>query len=745
MTAGTRAFRQFVLKMHSRCDLACNHCYVYRHADQSWQRRPRVIPDEVADAAVARIAEHARAHPELPRVHVVLHGGEPLLAGAGRLARTARHLRTALGGVCELDLRMQTNGLRLDESLCRMLVHERISTGISLDGDRASNDRHRKRANGTGSYDAVVRAVRLIGSPEYRDAFAGLLCTIDVDNDPVAVYEALADLDPPRVDFLLPHATWDRPPPSDPARPAAHARWLIAAYDRWAADGRPFPVRLFDSIEAGRDGQESFTEALGLGSPDLVVIETDGEIEQADWLKTAGPEAPSTGFHVLRHSFDEAAAHPGFLAQAGGVEALSRQCRDCSVVRICGGGLYGHRHRADNAFDNPSVYCEDLFRLIGHVLNAPRPRPARRTHTLTAHGFDSLAAGDGDSAALHALVDAEASVRRMLLAAVCARHPGPEASALALLDRQWPQHTARTVCHPYLGNWAVRAVERRLPATAVRQRLGEIAVAAALRAGTELRADLPEGATRAHLPGFGHLALPPGGPVTLLARAGALLVAARPDSPPRPLTEATDSGVSWHPVRRLAAGEFTVLLEDTDPYRDGFTAELGAAGPAAYPRPGGCSAAARLAGLSDGGPSGGLGPAFALDEDEYVRWLRMFTEAAVHLRARHAGRGPGVRVLFTACTPLHDAGAPGRVAADPYAFGALGLALPDTAVVLAGLIVEGVQQMKFNALSDLFDLAGSAEARQGLRSAYLDRLPAGAIPYDGLTPAGRRMAARLRG
>ncbi|MBE8473471.1 FxsB family cyclophane-forming radical SAM/SPASM peptide maturase [Streptomyces justiciae] len=712
MTAGTRAFRQFVLKMHSRCDLACDHCYVYRHADQSWRRRPPVIPDEVVAAVVSRIAEHARAHPELPGVHVVLHGGEPLLAGPERLARTARELRSALDGVCALDLRMQTNGLRLDESTCRMLVRERISTGISLDGDRASNDRHRKRAGGGGSYDAVVRAVRLIGSPEHRSAFAGLLCTIDVQNDPVAVYEALAALDPPRVDFLLPHATWDRPPPRDPARPAAHARWLITVHDRWAADGRPFPVRLFDSIEAGRDGQESFTEALGLGSPDLVVVETDGEIEQADWLKTAGPGAPSTGFHVLRNSFDEAAAHPGFLAQSGGVERLSRRCRDCSVVRICGGGLYGHRHRAANGFDNPSVYCEDLFRLIGHVLNAPRSRPARRTHTLTIHGFNSLAAGDGDSAALRALTEAEASVRRMLLAAVCARHPGPEARALAHLDRHRPVQTAQTVRHPHLGTWAVRSAEGRLPAAAVRQRLGEIALAVALRAGTDLRVDLPEGAAQAHLPGTGHLTLPDGpGPVALLARAGRLLVAAGPDRRPRPLTEAADSGFVWHPLRRLATREFSVLVEDADPCRDGFSAH----------------------------------PAPTLDEAEHARWLRLFTEAAVHLRARHAGRGPGVRALFTACTPLRGTGPHGLVAVDPHAFGALGVALPDTAVVLAGLVVEGVQQMKFNALSDLFDLAGSDEARELLRSAYLDRLPAGAIPDDGLTAAGLRMADRLRG
>ena len=29
---------QIVLKIHSRCDLACDHCYVYEAADQSWRR-----------------------------------------------------------------------------------------------------------------------------------------------------------------------------------------------------------------------------------------------------------------------------------------------------------------------------------------------------------------------------------------------------------------------------------------------------------------------------------------------------------------------------------------------------------------------------------------------------------------------------------------------------------------------------------------------------------------------------------
>ncbi len=34
---------QYVLKVCSRCDLACDHCYVYEHADQSWQAKPKII------------------------------------------------------------------------------------------------------------------------------------------------------------------------------------------------------------------------------------------------------------------------------------------------------------------------------------------------------------------------------------------------------------------------------------------------------------------------------------------------------------------------------------------------------------------------------------------------------------------------------------------------------------------------------------------------------------------------------
>ena len=134
---------QFVLKVHSRCDLACDHCYVYEHADQSWRNQPRKMARRVVKRAAERIAEHA-VDRDLPRVTVVLHGGEPLLMGAVSLESTLGLLREIIEPVAELRLHMQTNGVLLTEELCQLLVAYDVKVGVSLDGDRTANDRHRR-------------------------------------------------------------------------------------------------------------------------------------------------------------------------------------------------------------------------------------------------------------------------------------------------------------------------------------------------------------------------------------------------------------------------------------------------------------------------------------------------------------------------------------------------------------------------------------------------------------------------
>ena len=714
-------FRQFVLKVHSRCDLACDHCYVYEAADQSWRGRPMAIADEVISRTAQRIAEHAAAH-ALRSVQVVLHGGEPLLAGRARLRRVVTELHAALRDVCRLDLRIHTNGVLLNEDLCELFAEHGVRVGISIDGDRSANDRHRRYSDGRSSYDQVLRAIGLLHN-RFPELYAGLLCTIDIANDPQAVYQSLIELHPPRIDFLLPHATWDHPPARRPASDSEYADWLIAIFDRWLTDGRRVRIRTFDSILATLHGGSSFTEALGLEPAVLAVIETDGRYEQVDSLKAAFDGAPETGMNVFDHALDAVAGHPGILARQQGLAGLCQTCQDCPVVTSCGGGLYTHRHRSSNGFANPSVYCADLLKLISHIGDRLRAGPpGLRTHMLGGPQFLALAAGLGNGAAMAQLAEAQRSLLRSLLAAVYQQGvtgPGIGTETKAELQRAWslltaldqehPEALAATLRHPYLRAWAIRCLRQLRPAAAWpgdtdRGRpgpglsadlghLGAIAAAAAVHAGTSGTVRIPVLDDAVHLPTLGRLVIGPQetGRTACVDVAGGL-VAVRL-GPSRWTLASTDliNGVagpaaadgseqaaSWQPLRRLSAPGIRVAVEDTDPYRDCHQWQ----------------------------------PAPRLTDSEFARWQRQFRAAWQEIEGRHGAYAAALAAGLTTLMPLAAAHVGGDLsAAARDAFGTVAVALPADPDTLALLLIHEFQHVKLGAVLDLYDLFDPADDR----------------------------------
>ncbi|KAB2351375.1 FxsB family cyclophane-forming radical SAM/SPASM peptide maturase [Actinomadura rudentiformis] len=360
-------FQQFILKVHSRCNLGCDYCYMYEMADQGWRSRPRRMSPAIVDRAAARIADHVHTH-GLTGIELMLHGGEPLLAGPQLIRQAVTAVRAAVGDSVTVRAIVQTNGVLIDDGFIRLFDELGVSVGVSLDGDAEGHDRHRRHGDGRGSHAEVRAGLERLSA--YPHLLAGLLSTIDLRNDPRTTYEALISFGPPAVDFLLPHGNWETPPPflevSGLSTP--YGDWLIAVFDRWYdAPVRETRVRLFGEIIRMLLGGASQTEAVGLSPSALVVVETDGGIEQVDSLKSAYEGAAGTGLHILRDDFDAALELPSMAARQLGEQALSGQCRACTVRRVCGGGMYAHRYRSGSGFLNPSVYCRDLFRLIAHI------------------------------------------------------------------------------------------------------------------------------------------------------------------------------------------------------------------------------------------------------------------------------------------------------------------------------------------------------------------------------------------
>jgi uncharacterized protein len=366
-------FRQFVVKVNSRCNLACSYCYMYFGADDGWRRQPVAASPRMLRHTAGRIGEHATAH-RLPAVALVLHGGEPLLSDPADLGAFVREVRRRAPAGCAVHATLQTNGVLLTETRLRALAGHGIRIGLSLDGGLAHHNRRRVDHAGRPAWPGILRAARLLAEPRHREAYAGVLCVVDTDSDPAEAYDSLLDLDPPALTFLLPHGNWTTPPPGLPApagQPTPYGDWLCAVFDRWWHAGRRrVRFRLFQECIALLLGLPAAGESLGPQPFTAVVVETDGSIEQVDSLKTAYPGAAATGLDVFSHPFDAALDHPGVAARQAGHAALADACRRCPLVDVCGGGHYAHRYRAGTGFRNPSVYCADLQRLIRHVASA---------------------------------------------------------------------------------------------------------------------------------------------------------------------------------------------------------------------------------------------------------------------------------------------------------------------------------------------------------------------------------------
>jgi uncharacterized protein len=168
---------------------------------------------------------------------------------------------------------------------------------------------------------------------------------------------------------LFPDATYEKPPRGyDPyGEGTPYALWLLQMFDIWFEDSRVREapkVRLFLQIMRSMMGEADGYDVLGKGDIEVLVIESDGEIQPLDGLRYCKDGMASTAFNVLHDDLDDAYADPLIRMYHKSHEWLCGQCAACPVSDVCGGGFLPHRFKPDNGFDNPSLYCRDLLKLI---------------------------------------------------------------------------------------------------------------------------------------------------------------------------------------------------------------------------------------------------------------------------------------------------------------------------------------------------------------------------------------------
>jgi len=161
------ALHALSLTVAHACNMGCGYCY----ADEGrFGGASRMMNLETAMAGVDRLIMEST-----PGSDIVLGfmGGEPLLNRSVVHATTRYAQAAAHRAGKRMRFSMTTNGTLITPEDAALFAAHRFNVAISIDGDRAENDRVRRMHNGRGSYDRIVAGLETLnrhGRPRHLSA-----------------------------------------------------------------------------------------------------------------------------------------------------------------------------------------------------------------------------------------------------------------------------------------------------------------------------------------------------------------------------------------------------------------------------------------------------------------------------------------------------------------------------------------------------------------------------------------------
>lgn len=353
-----------VLKVASRCNLNCTYCYMYNMGDVSYKQQPKFMSEEIIRAIFIKIRNHCQEN-NLKKFVIIYHGGEPLLTGIEFYQNIKKIEKEILNNTIEILYLMQSNGVLLTQKYTEELKKIDVFVGISLDGTEISNNLNRIYHSGKGSYNEIIRGAKLI-----KDTYGivNCICVIDVNQDPTEVYNHFKNIGVYSILFLFPDLNYLHTNINDAPKIGT---WLIEVFKSWLKDeddDKPI-IRPYMDLLSAILGNEYNSEQFGKGKNDVLVVETNGSLEVVDVLKICGNGFTKNNFNILENELSDIFESSLANRYYNGHDDLCETCNNCPIENICGGGNIAHRYSEENGFNNPTIYCKEIVKMVCFLQN----------------------------------------------------------------------------------------------------------------------------------------------------------------------------------------------------------------------------------------------------------------------------------------------------------------------------------------------------------------------------------------
>ena len=152
------------------CNLRCNYCF-YSTKNQSTNCRMSY------ELLRKFLVEYMQLFTD--RLMFIWHGGEPLLAGLSFFRKIVEIQSQVARNNQVIQNFIQTNATLINEEWANFFKEHNFKVGVSLDGNEESNNRFRRNYNGKGSFNQIMRGIKILRN---HDIKPGIIQTLTSDN-----------------------------------------------------------------------------------------------------------------------------------------------------------------------------------------------------------------------------------------------------------------------------------------------------------------------------------------------------------------------------------------------------------------------------------------------------------------------------------------------------------------------------------------------------------------------------------
>ena len=352
----------FIVKPTHSCNLRCQYCYVPDSAENGL----------MSSATLHKVMSQAAEVGHGKSITFIWHGGEPLIAGLEFFREIASISHSLRETGLHIKNTIQTNGTLITDSLLDFIVKEHdFHIGLSIDGPVYIHDKIRPKADGSGSFNEIMNAIRMIrerGASEGRECIGtGAICVIGKHNidhllEIYSLFKSLHINVKMNPLFVAGRATRDLT-----VTPDEFAEAMCRLFDIWIDDD--------DSIKI--DPYESIMNSFLVGSPSSCHTSPTC----TNTFVSIGPLGdiyPCGRFDGVREFHLGNINGPGGLVTAlssslpklleSRPDNLDPSCMTCAYHSICHGGCMHNAYIQGNLMGR-DPFCSLYKKLYGHILS----------------------------------------------------------------------------------------------------------------------------------------------------------------------------------------------------------------------------------------------------------------------------------------------------------------------------------------------------------------------------------------